>query len=65
MAKAFLYDRLGYVVGEPEVPDLFPKIVIWGTETFEIGCPNEDDRPQYYWADHFVIPETRESPVFH
>ena len=65
MNKAFLYDRLGYVVGEPNVPEPPPQVVLWGEDAFLAGCPAEDGRPQYYWATYHVIAETRENPSFH
>ena len=62
MVKSILYDPLGYVVGEPDVPDPPPHIVIWGNEAFLAGCPTEEGRPQYYSCSHYVVPETRETP---
>ena len=65
MAKAVLYDRLGFVVGEPTVPEEpSPQIVVWGADMYLIGCPDEAGRPQYYYTPHFVIPDTREQPRF-
>jgi len=65
MVKAILYDRLGYVTGEPLVPiEPSPQIVIWGEETFMAKCPTEEGRPQYQWVDHYVIAETRENTRF-
>jgi len=59
MVKAFVYDRWGYVYGEPEVPSDPPQIIIWGDEVFLAGCPTESGRPQYYACPHFVVPDTR------
>jgi len=61
MAKAVLYDHLGFVVGNPTVPEKpIPQIVVWGVDTYLIGCPDEAGRPQYYYTPHFVIPDTFE-----
>lgn len=60
MVKALLYDRLGFLFGEPEVPsDPLPTVVVWGDDTYVAGGLTEDGRPQYYERQHFVIPETR------
>lgn len=65
MVKACLYDQLGYVVGEPDVPaDPTPQVVMWGDDTYLAGCPDEQGRPCYYWTAPYVVPDTRELPVF-
>ena len=64
MVKAVVFDELGYVVGEPDVPsDPIPQIVIWGRNTYIAGCPSEDGRPHFFLAEPFVIPETWEYPT--
>ena len=63
MVRSLVYDSLGYLVGEPEVPNSpLPPIVVWGDATYVAGDPDDEGRPQYYWRNHFVIPETREQP---
>jgi hypothetical protein len=63
VVKAYLYDRLGYLVCEPEVPTVpsLPQVVIWGEGVYIAGCPDEDGRPNYYWTQPYVIADTRKN----
>ena len=62
MVKALLYDRLGFLFGEPEVPESpFPRVVVWGDDTYVAEGVTEDGRPHYRECLHYVVPETRGS----
>jgi len=64
MISAKIYDDFGYCVGEPKVPDSpLPGVVIWGEETFVRVEPAEDGTPQYRRSLHYVVTETRKTPV--
>jgi len=40
MAKVKLMDQLGYSLGEPDVPEPLPRVIVWGEEFF---LANEED----------------------
>ncbi len=64
MVRAMLYDQLGYVVGEPDIPaNPSPQVVIWGDDTYIAGCPDEQGRPCYYRIVPYIILDTRELPI--
>lgn len=65
MVKALLYDYMGYLFGEPEVPDSpLPRVVVWGDDTYVVEGVTEDGRPRYRQCSHYVVDATRGSGRF-
>lgn len=67
MALVRLIDYFGFEVGKPEVPDPFPRVVVWGDEFFvandediKSGC----ESPRYHMTSGHVIDETKAAPTY-
>jgi hypothetical protein len=57
-----LVDYFGFVVGEPEIPAPYPKILVWGSDFFvlnEEDVQNKIEKPRYHITSGHVIDETR------
>ena len=63
MSKVKLLDYFGFTVGEPEIPQPFPHVIVWGNEFFVIDAEDtgEDcESPRYRMTSGFVVSETKE-----
>lgn len=64
MPKVRLIDPFDYPVGEPDIPDPLPRVIVWGDEFF---LANEDDavanveNPRYRQTTGYVIIDTKET----
>jgi len=64
MTKVRLIDTLNYPVGEPDILDPLPRVIVWGDEFF---LANEEDaiagvkNPRYQLTSGVVIDDTRET----
>jgi hypothetical protein len=63
MAKVELVDYLGFTVGEPEIPEPFPRIIVWGDDFFLFNEAQKEklEKPRYQMTTGFVVVETRPS----
>lgn len=65
MNRVKLIDYFGFTVGEPEIPDAYPRVIVWGEDFF---IANDDDieakvaTPRYHMTSGLVLTETRETP---
>ena len=63
MDKVKLVDYFGFMIGEPQVPKPFPKVVVWGNEFFVLNPEDFEqgvDQPRYHMTTGFVLDETKE-----
>lgn len=67
MAQVRLIDYLGFTVGQPNVVQPFPRVIVWGEEFFiandediDSGC----ESPRYHMTSGYVVTETREHSRF-
>jgi len=61
-----LIDYFGFVIGEPRVPDPFPKVLVWGCDFFVVNeedILNKAEKPRYHITSGHIITETKETRV--
>ncbi len=64
MGRVRLTDPLGYNIGEPEIPEPLPRIIVWGEEFFladEEDAIEDVENPRYRQTSGFVISDTKET----
>ncbi len=64
MPKVRLIDPFDYPVGEPDIPDPLPRVIVWGDEFFlaiEEDVVAEVDKPRYKETSGYVIVDTKET----
>jgi len=64
MARVRLIDFMGFNLGEPEVPEPLPRVIVWGEDFFLIDPEDHKQKaelPKYRMTTGFVLNDTREA----
>ncbi|MGE3483282.1 MAG: hypothetical protein AB7L09_00780 [Nitrospira sp.] len=65
MSRVKLIDYFGFVIGEPEVPGPFPRVIVWGDDFFVANDQDIEsgvESPRYHMTSGLVVTDTRQTP---